>query len=93
MPACKLTLGINPRDSIFWFETIQLRLSGSSPKDASEKYLMWIAQNGPGGIFGSGIQSFAVTWDNEIKSPDGTMGYWKQRSNVSGGTGGKNMGA
>ena len=49
--------------------------------------------NGTGGIFGSGIQSFAVTWDNEIKAPDKTMGYWKQRANVSGGAGSKNMGA
>lgn len=63
------------------------------PKDASEKYLMWIAQNGPGGIFGSGVQSFAATWDSGIKAPDGTMGYWKQRAKVSGGTGGKHMGA
>lgn len=63
------------------------------PKDASEKYLMWIAQNGPGGIFGSGVQSFAATWDNEIKAPDGTMGYWKQRAKVSGGSSSKHMGA
>ena len=89
----KKTIETNPKTKMVFDRIIKDVENNVYPKDASEKYLMWIAQNGPGGIFGSGIQSFAVTWDNEIKAPDKTMGYWKQRANVSGGVGSKNMGA
>lgn len=67
--------------------------NGKYPEDSADKYLMWIAQNGPGGIFGSGVQSSAATWDKALEAPDKTMGYWKDRAKISGGTGGKNMGA
>jgi hypothetical protein len=67
--------------------------NGKYPEDSADKYLMWIAKNGPGGIFGTGIQSFAATWYKDLEAPDKTMGYWGDRAKISGGTGSKNMGA
>jgi hypothetical protein len=89
----KKTIEKNSKTKMVFDKIVKDSANNVYPKDASEKYLMWIAQNGPGGIFGSGIQSFAATWDKNIKAPNETMGYWVERSKISGGTGGKNMGA